>query len=213
MGNALQFRPKTSKFQSYKCCACHYAFARGVHAPCDGLLILRQNNSYYRLFPHSSFTQLESLMTAASTYPTETLFNILQTPSYAKLFKFFKSAKSTLLKPPLWKRQVWCDCPAFYFGSFYLDHLGSSPHGCITEGGALLAIFGKLCYQLPPTPPSAPSLPSLWLNRLSTLHLQLECWIAGGSSSRDPASIRRFRQIVGRPSIQSGHQGQKEIYY
>ena len=28
MGNALQFRPKTSKFQSHKCCACHYAFAR-----------------------------------------------------------------------------------------------------------------------------------------------------------------------------------------
>ena len=88
MGNALQFRPKTSKFQSCKCCACHYAFAGGVHAPCDGLLTLRQNNSYYRLFPHSSFTQLESLMTATSSYPTETLFNILQTPSYAKLFKF-----------------------------------------------------------------------------------------------------------------------------
>ena len=88
MGNALQFRPKTSKFQSCKCRACHYAFARGVHAPCDGLLTLRQNNSYYRLFPHSSFTQLESLMIATSSYATETLFNILQTPSYAKLFKF-----------------------------------------------------------------------------------------------------------------------------
>ena len=82
MGNALQFRPKTSKFQSYKCCACHYSFARGVHAPCDGLLTLQQNNSYYRLFPHSSFTQLESLMTAASSYPTKTFLKI------RKLFKF-----------------------------------------------------------------------------------------------------------------------------
>ena len=86
-------------------------------------------------------------------------------------YSIFKSAMSTLSKPPPWKRQVWCDCPAFYFGSFYLDHLGSTPHGCITEGGALSAIFGKLCYQLPPLPPppSAPSLPSLWLNRLSSL--------------------------------------------
>ena len=128
-------------------CACHYAFAGGVHAPCDGLLTLRQNNSYYRLFPHSSFTQLESLMTAASSYPTETFCKLQAMLNYSN----FKSAMSTLSKPPPWKRQVWCDCPAFYFGSFYLDHLGSTPHGCITEGGALSAIFGKLCYQLPTT--------------------------------------------------------------
>ena len=87
-GKCIAIPPKTSKFQSYKCCACHYAFARGEHAPCDVLLTLRQNNSYYRLFPHSSFTQLESLMTAASTYPTETLFNILQTSSYANYSNF-----------------------------------------------------------------------------------------------------------------------------
>ena len=212
MGNALQFRPKKSKFQSYKRRACHYAFARGGHAPCDGLLTLRQNNSYYRLFPHSSFTQLESLMTATSSYPTETLFSILQTLScYAKLFKF----QICIVKISSMKKAGLMRLSSFLFWEFYLDHLGSTPHGCITEGGALSAIFGKLCYQLPPLPPppSAPSLPSLWLNRLSSLHLQLECWIAGGSSSLDPASIRRFRQIVGRPSIQSGHQGQKEIYH
>ena len=155
MGNALQFRPKTSKFQSYKCCACHYAFARGVHAPCDGLLTLRQNNSYYRLFPHSSFTQLESLMTAASSYPTETLFNILQTPSYAKLSKF-QICNEHIVKTSSMKKAGLMRLSSFLFWEFLPGSSGKHSARLHHRRRGVVGYFWQIV--LPTTTPTTPTI-------------------------------------------------------
>ena len=137
MGNALQFRPKTSKFQSYKCCACHYAFARGVHAPCDGLLTLRQNNSYYRLFPHSSFTQLESLMTAASSYPTETFLK------FRKLFKF-QICNEYIVKTSSMKKAGLMRLSSFLFWEFLPGSSGKLSARLHHRGRGVVGYFWQI---------------------------------------------------------------------
>ena len=137
MGNALQFRPKTSKFQSYKCCACHYAFARGVQAPCDVLLTLRQNNSYYRLFPHSSFTQLESLMTAASSYPTETLLK------FRKLFKF-QICNEYIVKTSSMKKAGLMRLSSFLFWEFLPGSSGKHSARLHHRGRGVVGYFWQI---------------------------------------------------------------------